>query len=151
MLLDPDIVALFFRLHYKVRNLPDLCHHTLSCLTQLASLNGPLVSSKDVRVKYVSHYLTQFLTLVSSGELTAQEALGLSAAFRKLTLFNPVDTLSSLNADLLQTFLLHCTRLTCHFAETAEREDASARSEENLHMEAFDNMLIGWDSIGICS
>ncbi len=146
--LEPTVVELFYRLHFKVRSLPDLCHHTLNCLTQLASLNGPVMSNKDVRVQYISHYLTQFVHFVGGVELRAQESLGVSAIFRKLVLFFPPDTLSALNPDLLQTVFLHCTRLTCKFAEQAERESNSP-SDDNLYMEAFDNMVIGWDSLGI--
>lgn len=142
------MVELFYRLHFKVRNLPDLCHHTLNCLTQLASLNGPVMTNKDVRVQYISNFLTQFVHFVGGVELRAQESLGVSSIFRKLVLFFPPDTLSALNEELLQTVFLHCTRLTCKFAEQAERESSSA-SEDNLYMEAFDNMVIGWDSLGM--
>lgn len=140
-------MELFYRLHYKVRNLPDLCHHTLNCLTQLASLNGPVMTNQDVRVQYISHFLTQFVQFVSINELRAQESLGVSSIFRKFVLFFPPDTLSLLNVDLLQSVFLHCTRLTCKFAELSERE-SSAPSDDNLYMEAFDNMVIGWDSLG---
>ena len=150
MLLDTNVVELFFRLHCKVRHLPDLCHHTLNCLTQLASLNGPCVANKEIRLRYVGHYLTQFLHLMSSVELNAQESLGISSAFRKLVLFNPADTLSGLNPQLLETVLVHCIRMTCILAEKAEREEASG-AEDRLHMEAYDNFLVAWDSLGVDS
>jgi hypothetical protein len=146
--LDTNVVELFYRIHYKVRQLPDLCHHTLNCLTQLASLNGPVMANKDVRVSYISHYLTQFVHFVGRVELRAQECLGVSSIFRRLVLYFPPDTLAALNSDLLQTVLLHCTRLSCKFAEQAERESVSP-SDDNLSMEAFDNMVIGWDSLGM--
>ena len=146
--LDTNVVELFYRIHYKVRQLPDLCHHTLNCLTQLASLNGPVMANKDVRVSYISHYLTQFVHFVGGVELRAQECLGVSSIFRRLVLYFPPDTLAALNSDLLQTVLLHCTRLSCKFAEQAERESVSP-SDDNLSMEAFDNMVIGWDSLGM--
>lgn len=148
--LEPNVVELFYRLHYKVRHLPDLCHHTLNCLTQLASLNGPVLANKDVRVSYVSHFLTQFVHLVGGTELRPQESLGVSSIFRKLVLFFPPDTLAAMNPDLLHTVFLHCTRLTCKFAEQAERE-STLSSDDNLYMEAFDNMIIGWDSLGVDS
>lgn len=147
VLLEPNVVELFYRLHYKVRMLPDLCHHTLNCLTQLASLNGPVVANKDVRVQYVTHYLTLFATFVSSVELRAQEALGVSSIFRKLVLFFPPDTLSAANPDLIHAVFAHCTRLTCKFAEQAEKELAS-HCDDNLFVDAFDNMIIAWDSLG---
>lgn len=142
------MVELFFRLHYKVRLLPDLCHHTLNCLTQLASLNGPVVANKDVRVQYISHYANQLVHLMAGVELSAQESLGVSSIFRKLVLFFPPDTLSSVSGELLDALFIHCTRLTCKFAELAEREEAS-HPEDNLFMEAFENMIVGWDSLGM--
>jgi len=146
--LEPAVIELFFHLHYKVRLLPDLCHHTLNCLTQLASLNGPVLTNKDLRVQYVSHYATQFVHLVTAVELSAQESLGVSSIFRKLILFFSSETLSAVSADLRDAFFLHCTRLTCKLAELAEREESS-QAEDNLFMEAFDNMIVGWDSLGI--
>ena len=140
-------MELFYRLHCKVRLLPDLCHHTLNCLTQLASLNGPVLTNKDLRVQYVSHYATQFVRLVGGVELSAQESLGVSSIFRKLVLFFPPDTLSAVPGDLLEALFINCTRLTCKFAEYAEREESS-QPEDNLFMEAFDNMIVGWDSLG---
>lgn len=147
MFLETTVVELFYRLHYKVRHLPDLCHHTLNCLIQLASLNGPVMTNKDVRVQYISHFLSHFVQLVSGNELRAQESLGVSSIFRKFVLFFPPDTLSAINQDLLNGVFLNCTRLTCKFGEQAERESCSS-SEDNLYMEAFDNMVIGWDSLG---
>lgn len=147
VILEPNVMELFYRLHYKVRMLPTLCHHTLNCLTQLASLNGPVVANKDIRVQYVTHYLTLFASFVSSVELRAQEALGVSSVFRKLVLFFPPDTLSAVNPDVVQAVFAQCTQLTCNFAEQAERELAS-HSDDNFFVDAFDNMILAWDSLG---
>lgn len=148
MFTDPGIVELFYKLHFKVRLLPDLCHHTLNCLAQLASLNGPVMSNKDVRVQYISSYLTHLVHLITGVELSAQEALGLSSCFRKLVHFFPPDTLTSVNPDLLQAAFVNCIRLTCRFAEQAEKAEAT-QSDDNLFMEAFDNMVVGWDTLGL--
>lgn len=105
------------------------------------------MADKNMRVQYISHYLTQFVHFVGGIELRAQESLGVSSIFRKLVQFFPPDTLSALNPELLHTVFLHCTRLTCKFAEQAERESATP-SDDNLYMEAFDNMVNGWDTLG---
>lgn len=146
--LEPNVVELFFRLHFKVRQLPDLCHYSLNCLIQLGCLNGPVVANKEVRVRYISNFLTHFLNLVGNLSLHAQEALGVSLIFRKLVVYNPPDTLSTLNEELIQTVFAHCAQLTCQFCEKAERE-ASDATEDNLYLEAFDNMIVGWDSLGL--
>ena len=105
------------------------------------------MSNKEVRVQYISNYLTHLVHLVAGVELSAQEALGLSSLFRKLVHFFPPDTLSAVNADLLEATFVNCIRLTCRFAEQAEKAEAS-QSDDNLYMEAFDNMVVGWDTLG---
>jgi hypothetical protein len=53
------------QIHWKVRENPQLAHHSLNCLVQLASLNGTVFANKDVRVQYHSNYLRNFLNLVT--------------------------------------------------------------------------------------
>ena len=83
VLLEPGLLQLFFKLHYKVRHLPDLCHHTLNCLVQLASLNGPIVANSEPRVHYLTHYLSQWIGFVRSVELHSRETLGVFLAVQR--------------------------------------------------------------------
>jgi hypothetical protein len=53
------------QIHWKVRENPQLAHHSLNCLVQLASLNGTVFANKDVRVQYLANYMQNFLNLVT--------------------------------------------------------------------------------------
>ncbi|XP_069695986.1 exportin-4-like isoform X2 [Periplaneta americana] len=146
VILDPNVVNLFFTIHWKVRENPQLAHHSLNCLVQLASLNGAVFASKDVRVQYLASYMQGFLNLVTSVDILDREALGISNVVRKLILFFPPPLLVGMPADLLQSFLEQLTQLTCRFAEGAAQEE-SLCAEDRLYMEAFDHMLEAWISV----
>ncbi|XP_067013326.2 exportin-4 isoform X2 [Anabrus simplex] len=147
VILDPNVINLFFTLHWKVRNDKMLSHHTMNCLVQLASLNGAVFVDKEVRIQYLTTYMQGFLNLVSStANIPDHEALGISNAVRKLLLFFPPLLLVSMPPDLLQSFLTQLTELTCHFAEGAAQEE-SICEEDRLYMEAFDHMLEAWISV----
>ena len=108
-MLDPSLVSFFFSLHWRVREDDIISHHTLNCLVQLASLNGQTMNTKELRIQYLSNYITGFSTLVTnitaSGNVAAKEALGLSAMIRKLILFYPPSILVMVQQELLQKYL----------------------------------------------
>ncbi|GLH05441.1 Exportin-4 [Gryllus bimaculatus] len=135
-----------FEVHWKVRENPGLAHHTMNCLVQLASLNGNVFASKEVRLQYLANYIRSFLNLVSSINVLDREALGISNMVRRLLITFPPSLLVSLSSELLQSFLSQLTDLTCHFAEGAAQEE-SAYAEDRLYMEAFDHMLEAWINI----
>ena len=109
VMLDPSLVSFFFSLHWRVREDDIISHHTLNCLVQLASLNGQTMNTKELRLQYLSNYITGFSTLVTnitaSGNVAAKEALGLSAMIRKLILFYPPSILVMVQQELLQKYL----------------------------------------------
>ncbi|KAK7874402.1 hypothetical protein R5R35_001498 [Gryllus longicercus] len=146
IVLDPTVINLFFTVHWKVRENPGLAHHTMNCLVQLASLNGNVFASKEVRLQYLANYIRSFLNLVSSINVLDREALGISNMVRRLLITFPPSLLVSLSSELLQSFLSQLTDLTCHFAEGAAQEE-SAYAEDRLYMEAFDHMLEAWINI----
>jgi hypothetical protein len=60
-----DNLLVYPQIHWKVRENPQLAHHSLNCLVQLASLNGTVFADKDVRVQYLANYMQNFLNLVT--------------------------------------------------------------------------------------
>ncbi|XP_021933085.1 exportin-4-like, partial [Zootermopsis nevadensis] len=146
VILGSNVVTLFFTIHWKVRENPQLCHHSLNCLVQLASLNGAVFENKDVRVQYLANYMQSFLNLVTSVDILDRQALGISNIIRKLILFFPPPLLITMPSDLLQSFFEQLTQLTCRFSEGAAQEELLC-AEDCLYMEAFDNMLEAWISV----
>nr|CAD7589621.1 unnamed protein product [Timema genevievae] len=134
-------------IHWRVRTTPEISHHTVTCLVQLASLSGHvIVNDKEIRIQYLTNYIKNFLHLVTSVNILDQEALGISNIVRKLILFFPTSLLICLPSELLQSFLEQLAKLTCQFAEGAAQEE-SVCADDCLYMEAFDHMLEAWISV----
>ncbi|XP_013778949.1 exportin-4-like [Limulus polyphemus] len=146
ILLDPTILELFLKLHWQVRDNPDLCHHTLQCLNQLASLNGVVMSDSSDRSRYLSWFVEGLLKLLTSDKVKEHEAVGLSNIISRLAVFFPPHVLNSLATETVKNYLQEITKLSCHFAEGAAQEEALHRDDQ-VYMEAFEHLLDAWVAI----
>uniref|UniRef100_A0A1B6DRC6 Exportin-4 n=2 Tax=Clastoptera arizonana TaxID=38151 RepID=A0A1B6DRC6_9HEMI len=147
VILNPNLIQLYFDIHWKIRDEPSVAHHSLNCLVQLASLNGPVVANKDARLQYITTFLQAFIKLVTNIKVMDREALGISNIMRKVLIFYPPTLLVTLSQDILQGFLQQLTHLTCCFAEGATLEESKTFLHDSLFTEAFDTMLKAWMSI----
>ncbi|XP_011701811.1 PREDICTED: exportin-4-like isoform X1 [Wasmannia auropunctata] len=148
VILDPAILDLFFTLYWKVRSNPQLAHHAMNCLIQLASLHGKILNADQVKVQYLTNYMQRFLKLVLSIEISDQEANGITNIIRKINYFFQ-SSLKSLPEDLYKSFMEQITRLTCLFIECAAQEE-SIRADDCLYMEAMEHMFEVWSCM-LCS
>ena len=154
-ILDPGIAKLFFNLHLKVRHDSELSHHTINCLIQLSSLNGTVMTKKEVRLEYLTNYVMQllaFLNSLSGGSIHPMEALGCSNILRKIMLFFPPSLQVNIQPQsLLEEYLKQITQLTCHFMKEASKSTSSSGMEDSdsatIFIEAFEHMLEAWVSI----
>lgn len=122
VILDPAVLDLLFTLYWKVRNNPQLAHHAINCLVQLASLHGRILSTEQVKLQYLTNYMQRFLKLISSIDVIDQEASGITNIIKKINCFFQ-SSLNSLPQDLLKSFMEQMTRLTCLFIEGAAQEE----------------------------
>ncbi|MPC84746.1 Exportin-4 [Portunus trituberculatus] len=76
-------------------------------------------------------------------EITEVEALGVSNIFRKLLLFFPPSVLVALPEEMLRQLVDNLTALTLKFAQGAAHEEMLDH-EDQLYMEAFEQMLQSW-------
>ena len=51
------------QIHVKVRYNPEMAHHSLQCLAQLATLNGQIFVDDKAKTEYLGHYLLTFLSI----------------------------------------------------------------------------------------
>lgn len=123
IIVDPAVLDLFFGVYWKVRNYPQLAHHAMTCLVQLASLHGRILTTDQVKMQYLTNYIQRFLKLVTSIDMNDQEASGIANIIRKITTFFE-SSLKNLPEELLKSFMEQMTRLTCLFIEGAAQEDA---------------------------
>ncbi|XP_011647101.1 exportin-4-like isoform X1 [Pogonomyrmex barbatus] len=145
IVLDPAILDLFFTLYWKVRNNPQLAHHAMNCLIQLASLHGRILNGEQLKVQYLTNYMQRFLKLVSTIEISDQEANGITNIIRKINYFFQ-SSLKYLPEDMLKSFLEQITRLTCLFIECAAQEE-SIHTDDCLYMEAMEHMFEIWPCV----
>lgn len=61
----PQLLPLMFQVYWKVRDQDILAHHAITCLVQLASLNGGIMSTDDIKLQYLNAYMENFLKLIS--------------------------------------------------------------------------------------
>jgi len=123
IILEPAILDLFFTLYWKVRSNPQLAHHAMTCLIQLASLHGKILNTEQVKMQYLTNYMQRFLKLISNIEINDQEANGISNIIRKINNFFQ-SSLKSLSEDLYKSFMEQIIRLTCLFIECAAQEES---------------------------
>ncbi|KAJ8985759.1 hypothetical protein NQ317_014412 [Molorchus minor] len=142
---NPDLLPLMFQIYWKVRDIEQLAHHSLSCLVQLASLSGAVVSSDEPRLKYLHSYLITFLNLISNVTIKNKESLGISNIVRKLIIFF-IHDIPKLPEAIQDTLLDEFTRLTCHFCDGAALEELQPE-DDTYFSDAFDNMLEAWTTI----
>ncbi|RXG62157.1 Exportin-4 [Armadillidium vulgare] len=135
-----------FEIYWRVRGDWGINCHALNCLIQLASLNGTVLSNRPVRIKYLTQYLECLFSFLNNASIMDEEVLGISNIFRKLLLFFPPSILSCLPEGMFQQLIDHLTALTCKFAVGASREELMDQDDQ-LYMEAFEQMLQSWSSI----
>ena len=66
IILEPGLTPFFFDFHWRVRNNESIRHHSLTCLIQLASLNGQTLSAKNIRQEYVTNYIRGLIQLIDN-------------------------------------------------------------------------------------
>lgn len=128
----PQFLPLMFQIYWKVRDNDTLAHHAMSCLVQLASLNGAIFNTDDLKLQYVSLYMENFLKLISSVTIRNKESLGIANIIRKLQLFFGHDV-PKLPIPLQASCFDETTRLTCCFCEGAALEEAVGITRERGH------------------
>lgn len=118
-IMQPELIALFFEIHMHVRLNPELASPSLTCLVQLASLSGVVVSASNMKQQYLENYVNGFLNMMAYIQPTDREMLGLSDIYRRLIqFFSP-----SMIAATPSAFLQNLTSLTCHCIRGAVIEE----------------------------
>lgn len=146
ILLDKQVIELFFKIHMRVRYRQDLCHHVIQCLGQLATLKGNIFPENPAQVEYLNHFIQCVLHALSSGEIQDHEALGLSGIFNNLINAHPSGIFVSLPQEVLSSFVTNLTNLTCRFCQKAALGEALHKDDQQF-MEAFSKLLNCWTTL----
>ncbi|XP_076466305.1 exportin-4-like isoform X2 [Babylonia areolata] len=143
ILLREDTLSLFFRIHKKVRHNEEMAHHSLMCISQLASLNGIVLSDDKARLQYLTTFVEGLLQLLTCVELRDYEHLGTAMALKNMVMMFPFSCIASLPPTLLQSLINYMTTLTCTLGMAASQEEM-LDPDDTLHMEAYEKLLDTW-------
>ncbi|XP_060554653.1 exportin-4-like [Ruditapes philippinarum] len=142
-LLDQTLIQLIFRIHQKARHNSDMATHSIQCLTQLASLNGPVFPDDRARTQYLTYYSETLLDFLTSVDLQDYECLGVSCIFKNLIMMFPSICFMSLPEAHYRRFIERLQTLTCAFGREAALEE-EMHKEDTVHMEAYEKLLETW-------
>lgn len=123
VMLLPSVLDLFFTLYWKIRGNLQLAHHARTCIIHLASLHGPILSTEEMKLQYVSNYLQRFLKFITSINIIDQEASGIALIIKHLFIFYH-EIFKSLPEDVLKLFMDQLSQMTCMFIENTLKEDS---------------------------
>ncbi|XP_026810149.1 exportin-4-like [Rhopalosiphum maidis] len=143
---NPSTVDLYFHIYWMVRDNPQFSHHCLNCLVQLSSINGNIWTDTNVRMKYMTNYLENFIKLVSTVKILDRESIGISTIIKRIISGYTPSGFIQFPPDLVKSFLENTTHLTCQFAEGAATEE-NLSQDDQMFFEAFNNILRPWVSI----
>ncbi|CAI6367793.1 unnamed protein product [Macrosiphum euphorbiae] len=143
---NPSTVDLYFQIYWMVRDKPQFSHHCLSCLVQLSSINGNIWTDTNVRMKYMTNYLQNFIKLVSTVKILDRESIGISTIIKRIISGYTPSGFMQFPPDIVKSFLENTTHLTCQFAEGAATEE-NLSQDDQMFFEAFNNILRPWVSI----
>ncbi|XP_012543865.1 exportin-4 [Bombyx mori] len=140
-IMQPELLALLFEIHMYVRTNPELASPSLTCLVQLASLSGVVVSANHMKQQYLENYVASFLNMMTYIQPMDREMLGLSEIYRRLVqFFTPV-----MIAGLPPAFLINLKNLTCHCIRGSVLEEME--NSDSVWREALSKFLHTWSSI----
>ncbi|XP_071481879.1 exportin-4-like [Diadema antillarum] len=145
-LLEHGLLDLFFKIHSRTRLNPDLCHHAMQCLSQLATLDGPVFANDKAKSEYLTHFVRSLLQCLNSSEVQDHEALGFANIINHLITKFPIELLAGLPSALLSSFVTTLTTFTCLCGRQAALEEA-LHQDDQQYMEAFDQLLECWTSL----
>lgn len=140
---DPKLLDTFFNLYWKVRDIDELQPKSLTCLVQLATLNGPAIDGPGNRLKYVSNYMQHFLQLIGSRPVGGNEAYGFAIIFRKILLHTSDRVLRDLPEDIRPRMLQEMFVITCNYMELVATDDDDVL-EDSSYAAALNNILHAW-------
>ncbi|CAB3226668.1 unnamed protein product [Arctia plantaginis] len=141
-IMQPELLALFFEIHMYVRSNPDLAGPSLTCLVQLASLSGGVVSNPSPKQQYLENYVNGFLNMMMYIQPIEREMLGISDIYRRLIEFFSAPMI----ARTPPAFLQNLTSLTCHCIRASVMEEL-VNSDETVYRESLNKFLHSWSSL----
>ncbi|UJR16295.1 hypothetical protein I4U23_003201 [Adineta vaga] len=160
LIFDQKLVEFFFHIYSTLKS----CNETkvflqlrcqiLRCLSQLACLNGPLISDEECRLRYLttfSYYFVQTFLTNSVLTINLTECFDLSNILSNLITSFTVKGFCSMHNDLCNSFLqlmAQITILLCRTSVTSSNNQLDKIIEDpTIAKETFDRLLQAWSRL----
>ena len=121
------------------------------CLSQLACLNGPLISDEQGRLKYLttfSFYFVQTFLIHSQLVIHLLESFDLSNITANLITLFTVKGFSSMNNELCNSFLQLMGQMTVRLCRmTVSSSSVNLIEDPSIAKETFDRLLQAWSRL----
>ncbi|XP_041979831.1 exportin-4-like [Aricia agestis] len=141
-IMQPELIALFFEIHMYVRSNAELANPSLTCLVQLASLSGMVVSATQLKQQYFENYVNSFMRMLAFIQPFDKEMLGISDIYRRLVQFFTPPMIAATPP----AFLQNLTTYTGHCIRGAIIEE-SMNDDETVWRTSLNKFLHTWSSI----
>ncbi|XP_066917411.1 exportin-4-like isoform X2 [Clytia hemisphaerica] len=146
MMLNPNLIDMFFQLLQVTSSHNELSHHCFQCLIQLASVAGGVFGTDDMQLKYLSHYMNCLLNVVDKHEWSAHQASGLASIIFRLVDVFPMKIIRGISDDILNRLFEAMMFLTCMFLEKAATAPKDVL-EDNEYAEGSNTLLDAWITV----
>jgi len=140
---DPEFLSLFVKLYMRCMGHEELAHHSLQCLIQLASVTGPVFTSQQLRVAYLSCLIQGFSQLMNRSSWTPLDAFGYASVISRIVNVFPISVIASLSQDVLKSISEIMSSLACLFLELSLKKD-EIELDSNQYEDAVDLLLDAW-------
>ncbi|CAF0749134.1 unnamed protein product [Adineta steineri] len=160
LVFDQQLVEFFFHIYVTLKSSNEtkaslqLRCQILRCLSQLACINGPLISDEQCRLRYLttfSYYFVQTFLINSILTINLIECFDLSNILSNLITLFTVKGFCSMQNDLCNSFLqlmAQITTLLCRTAVTSSNNQLDKIIEDpTIAKETFDRLLQAWSRL----
>ena len=161
LVFDQQLIEFFFHIYTtlksftETKDLLQLRCQILRCLSQLACLNGPLISDEPSRLRYLttfSYYFVQTFLVNSTLTINLIECFDISNTISNLITLFTVKGFCTMNNDLCNSFLQIMSQITILLCRTTSSSSSSSSSNQlakiiedpTIAKEAFDRLLQAW-------
>ncbi|CAF1095043.1 unnamed protein product [Rotaria sordida] len=160
LVFDQQLVEFFFHIYATLKSMNETkillqrrCQ-ILRCLSQLACLNGPLISDEPCRLRYLttfSYYFVQTFLINSTLTINLIECFDISNIISNLITLFTVKGFCSMDNDLCNSFLQLMSQITILLCRTtiisSNNQLDKIIEDPTIAKETFDRLLQAWSRL----
>eukprot|EP00118_Oscarella_pearsei_P011593 m.78733 g.78733 ORF g.78733 m.78733 type:complete len:1139 (+) comp36115_c0_seq1:87-3503(+) len=139
ILLNSDVLSIFFKLAQFFLGQESLSDSAMQCLFQLSSLSGSIFDNSQISFQYVNFFVSSFLQIIRV-DVNGKDALSIANVLNKLVTTFASPHFPSLPPALLKNFIESLAHLTCSFNQASLTKETGVDGD-TLYSEGFNQLL----------